>query len=1208
MHHKGKPLQQCYQALVSAVGQRILGLINVILFVLIRASQYDLEGMSDTWTGSFLGGDVPQLDGAADDDSDGIEDFKLPRGKGRKGKSRKRSNQADNMRNKSDISTRKENFQRKPVDSKASDRIMEHGKTEKDGESNSLSMNVWPQKSRAIRTYSRRDMSISKRRKSPPLKEGEKAVKKDKEDLTVVEEVDEEKKEECKDEFRLVLSESSDSEDNITNKANLGSKQNETVGFQKNISLTHFNISKRNTSSPRKDKGTSGECSIRGITKYFQSPEKNSKRTRRQDEESSSSVENSSGSLKSFDEHSPAKVFPHCSKQDGGFSRKRTLRKRKLSEVNKKERKNSQGVMRKTNQDTGLVRSLSVVSEAMTDLRVSLNDVSFTPILSSKFDDAQRRLRKRRENSRENFTLINQRLSSPARKEKLSETGSPVRVRKNEKSPLSKKRSSPKKKEERTKKYGTLPVVIEKSPKKNLAADNVVADTASLIEAKCLSTEQSSANRQSQVEPTFHSSLINRDSQVGTGRASSRSRARVSGLFSSRTVATASADGNKETPLLVPLSSRGLSLKSASSDMDKSRSEKGHALSLQRKGLKRKLKVDTKKGSQSATPKILADMVKKRKLSLTLKVDKSRFDLREEGASESTVTSKENYEEHKSVCEVKEDISSTQQVGLSIESDDTLLPSDRKCDLPLNRTLSDDIICIPSSPGDSDSNDGSPNRVDSSAAIAELLSTKSSDNLNEKSNASVSEERGRKLATHLNDLQLASHETFCPKEKDTELLANALFNMSFPSPLPCVEECYSPPCPSSPRDIKHDSFDLENQHNVLQEKERLSINSSIVEDVEDKVTHFVEQEGMLISSLSQVHQPACFSPVVVRLRDESSLLQMGPQLGETQTHFENTEYSDANVSIQLESKSTENGNSTDCFNKMADNKEKPSESKLSFDSSKTSNNSNLNTNVEYPSMDGSIIERRTDANSYSEFASVEDKIQGQNIELNNPIVDVTSRESATERTHLPQTSGTDKAELEEQNSTVSEEREFVLKLSIAEDNLTDDQPSIHSHQHISKMEICAYEENQAREILSESLDDEIALVLPKQPGDQSKNQICCTQGGLSVPSRSFLEGDRNSHGGREEVIAIEPLKRPPTSEELVKSLNDYGLPHCRYQEPFCSNPDDIPACPRLVTCLVPPLSCIYSDSIGSNKSIHKSQKNQFDCLIASLIVKSVFLK
>lgn len=1135
--------------------------------------------MSDTWIGSFLGGDVPQLDGAADDDSDGIEDFKLPRGKGRKGKSRKRSDQADNMSNKSHISTRTENSQRKSVDAKTSDRIMEHGETERNGESNSLSMNVWPQKARAIRTYSRRDMSVLKRRKSPPLKEEEKAVKKDKKDMTVDEEVDKEKKEECKDEFRLVLSESSDSEDNVTKEANLGSKQNETVGCKKNVSLKHVNISKRNTSSPRKDKGTSGECSTSVITKYFQSPEKNSKHTRRPDEESSSSVENSSGSSRTFDEHSPVKVIPHCSKQDGGFSRKRNLRKRKLTEVNKKERENSQGMMRITGQDTGLVRSLGVVSEAMTDLRVPLNDVSYTPILSSKFDDAQRRLRKRRENSRENFTLINQRLSSPARKERLSETRSPVRMRKNEKSPLSKKRSSPKKKEERMKKYGTLPVVIEKSPKKNLAADNVVPDTASLIEAKRLPTDQSSANRQSQVEPRFYSSQISRDSHLGTGRASSQSRARVSGLFSSRAIATPSAGGNKETSRSVSFSSRGLSLKSTERSRGKSYSEKGHALSLQRKGLKRKLKLDTEKGSQSSTPKILSGMEKRRKLSLTLKMEKSRPDRREEGGGERVVTSNENCEEHKSVREEKED--TTQQVGPSIESNDTPLRADSKNYISLSTAHSDDIICIPSSPGDSDSNDEPPNRVSSPAAIAESTSfptsTKMCDRSDDTSNASVSNESRRKVADNLSDLQVVSHETFSPKEKDTELLANALFNMSFPSPLPCVEECYSPPCPSSPRDIKHDSSDLGNQHNVLQEKECFSVNSSIVEDEEDKVTNIVEQERLPISSLSQVHQPTCLSPADVRLREKSSLLQMGPQLGDTQTHFENTEYSDANVSIQLESESIETEKSTDCFDKMPGNKGKSSESKVSFDSSKT-NISNLITNVEYPSMDGSIIKRRTDANSYSEFASVEDKIQGQNIELNKPV--------ARERTHLSQTSGTDKAELEEQISTISDEREFVLKLSIAEDSLADHQPSIHSDQYISKMETCPEVENQAREILSESLDDKIAPVLPKQPGDQSKNQICSTQGWLSVPSRSYLEVDRNGRGGRKNVIAIEPLKRPPTSEELIKSLNDYELPQCRYQAPFCSNPDDIPACPRLVTCFVPLLSRIYSDSIGSNKKKH----------------------
>lgn len=1152
--------------------------------------------MSETWVGSFLGGDIPQLDGAADDDSDGKEDFKIPRGKRRKGKPRKRSDQAKNTINKSGLSTPRENSQTIPVDSKASGRIVERGKTEKDGES--LSVDVWPQSARAIRTYSKKGMSVLKRQRSLPLNEEERTATKSKEETIVVdteEEVEEEKeeKDECEDEFRLVLSESSDSEDNITKEANLGSKRYDDMGCQKNLSLEEYKRSKRNPSSPQKDQGTSGECYLTPvITKYFHSPEKNTKRTRKQDEEPLNSVEHSSDSSITVDEYSLAEVLPHCSNQYGGFSRKSTLRKRKLTEKDRKERKKSQGMsLRRTNQNTDLVKSLSVVSGAMTGLRVPLNDVSHTPKLSSKFDEAEKRLRKRRENPRENFTLVNQRLSSPTRIERLSETRSPLRLRKNEKSPLPKKRSSPKRKEERMRKYGTLPVVIAKSPKKNQAADNVEPDNVSLNEAGRLPTKPSSASRQCEVQPSLHSSQIFRDAPVnsnvlnsGTGRVSSRSRTRVSGLFSSCLIATATTGGNKETSHSVPLSSRGLSLKSADRSRDKSRSEKGHALSLQRKELKRKLIVDTEKDIQSTTPKVVPGMGKKRKLSLTLKVDKSRPELKEEGASETIVTSNENClaEEHNSVCKVKEQISNTQQAGPSIESNDTSSRSESTNDFPLDTALSDDIICIPSSPGDSDSNDEPPNRADYSAAIVESTSlpvsakthlpcNKSEDN----SNSSVSDENEHKVAVSVNDLQLLSHENYGPKEKETELLANALFNMSFPSPLPCVEECHSPPCPSSPLDIKHDTSDLGNQHSILQRRRFFPVNSSIVEEQEGKVSDVEELERLPASSLSQVQQTAYSSPADVRLREKSSLLHMRPQLGETQTHFEHMEYSDANVSRQLESKSIEIENSADCLNQIVDDKEMASD-KESFDSCKNHiNNSNLSMENENPTIDESIEVGRMDSESNSKFAIFEDKSQGQKIESNKPVAALTSHDST--RIHLLQTSGTDVAETEEQSSTSPDEREFVLKLSAAEDNSTDRQPLVHSDLHISEMEISVEEENQAQEITSESLHYDIALASQRQQDDQNKSQICSTQGWESVPNRSSLEHDKNGRLGRKNVIAIEPLKRPPTSEELVKSLKDYGLPQCRYQEPFCSDQDDIPACPRLVTCLLRTLSCILKN-------------------------------
>ena len=1106
--------------------------------VFTRASQYDVEGMSDTWVGSFLGGDIPQIDGAADEDSDEEEDFKIPRRKRSKGKARNRSDRHDNASNMLDISTPREISQKIPSDSGTPERNVEQGGTEKSGES--LSGDVWPQKAKAIRTYSKKGKSVLKSQRVRPFNEG-RTAKKDKEEI-VVDSEEEGEKEKCEDEFKLFLSESSDSEDNITQEGNLRSNRNEVAACQKSLS----NISKRKTSNARKSNET--QCTP-VITKYFHSPEKNPEG---QDSSSSSSVEQTSGSSQNIDKHFVTQVLPHCSKQREGYSRQSTLRKRKLLGLDQKEGMDSRRMsLRRRNQNTDLVASLSVVSGAMADLSVSLNDISRTPTLNSKFDEAQKRLRKRRENPRENFTVVNQRLTSPARKEKRSEKRSPLRSRKNETSPLSKKRSSPKRKDERVKKYGALPVLIAKSPKKNLV-DNVVADAVSTSEG-----------RQFQVEPSFHSSQISRDSRVssndipnsGTGRASSRSRGRVSGLFSSRTIATASVGGNNEASRPVPFSSRGLSLKSAGSNRDTSRSDKGHTLSFQRKGLKRKFIVDTEKDMQSTPVKVLPGMGKKRKLSLTLKVDKSRPDLREEGVCETFITSTENRltKESKSDCEEKKEISKTQQVGVSNENNDTILRSENKKEFALNTAQFDDIICIPSSPGDSDSNDDPLNGVGSSTTIAESklipVSSKTCSKSNDDPITCMSHESEREVPENaVNDLQLLSH---CPNEKDTELLANALFNMSYPSPLPCGEECYSPPCPSSPLDAKHDTPDLRNQHNRLQENELLTINSSIVEE-EGMDSDLVEPESKPVFSLSQdVHLPHLAT---------SSLLQMRPQLGETQTQFESTsmEYSDANVSRQLESKSIENEDGTDCFDQIVGDREMAGDKKLIESRKIDIHNSNPKTS--------SILEGRKDSESNSELVILKDKSHGSNNdyggEPNESVADITSCDSTT--TRLLQTSMTDLPEAVEKIS--DKKREFALKLSTAEDSSTDGRPLVHSNLHICEIEMSVEKDNQDQQISSENIHEAIVLVSPTIPDDQSKSQICSTHVVQSLPNCTSLELNKNDcRLGRRNVIAIEPLRRPPSSEELLSSLKDYELPQCRYQEPFCSDPDDIPACPRLVT-------------------------------------------
>ena len=1150
--------------------------MNVTFDLVFRVSQYDLEGMSDTWVGSFLGGDIPQLDGAADEDSDGKEDFKLPRGKRRKGDPRY---QGDTVTKRPDLMlfAPRGNSQG-PEESR---RNMERGKTEESGES--INVDVWPRGARAIRTYSRKGMSVLKNQSSATLHEVDNTAKKNNKDMIVVDTENEvgnrTKIEDCEDEFRLFLSESSDSEDKTTKEANLGSKRNDVIGRQRNdLSVKQYEAIKSSSSSVRKDQGTSDESYTPVITKYFYSPEKNTEHVRKQNEETPRSRDDPTGSNFTVGEHCVVQMSPQCSKQCQGYSRKSTLRKEKLPEFGvKNERRFSKRTsLRRTRQNTDLAASLNAVSGAMADLRVFIKDVSDTPALSSKLDEAQKRLRRRQENLCENFTHVNQKLSSLARRERLPGASSPLRLRKNEKSPLTKKRSSPNRKEERMRKYGNLPVVIAKSPKKNFAADNVAPDTLMLTEEKCLRTDSTCASRQCQDEPSIHSSQAPSGVAVtlnsGTGYVSSQSSTRVSGLTSSRTIATTTAEGKKETSRSVPLSSRELSLKPASrTSRDKSHSEKGHVLSLQRKGLKRKLKLGTEREVQSATVKILPGVRKrKRKLSLTLKEDKSRSDLREECAGETFASSAENrsIEKYKSTWEARDEISNIQHVGFDIENNDSSLRSGNGRDFALNTGLSDDIICIPSSPGDSDSNDESPNRAGSSASVVEStsfpVSTKACDKSQHASSASVSDEREHRPLEKLNCVELVSHGTHVSEEKDTELLANALFNMSYPSPLPCLEECHSPPYPSSPLDVKHDSSVLRSQHNMAQQQKFFSENSSIVEE-DGKVSDDDELKRIPASCLGEVQQTAFFSPADIRLREKSLQLQVRPLLGETQSQFENTssEYSDANVSKQLECKSTETENSADNFDQRVDDRE------MSCDKESVDSCENLKN--EARTMEEGIIERGKDSEFNSDPAIFEEKSCGWKIAYRSESLESFAglRSPNSVRTEsLMQTSRTYLPEAVEQSSISPVEKEFVLELSNAEDNSLNSQPLVRSDLQTREMEISVGEENQIQGISSESMLGANSPLSPTISEDHNKIQICNTPVQQSDPNLSSIELKGNDRLADENLIAIEPLKRPPSSQELINSLKDYGLPHCRYQAPFCSDPDDIPACPRSVVCFL----------------------------------------
>ena len=1181
--------------------------------------------MSDTWIGSFLGGDIPQLDGAADDDSSGQEDFKTSRK--RLGMGRTRNVNRINTSSKApDVSTRREIPLETPAHFETSEKDAEHGKTETSSKYSDVvqesGQSVWPQKGRAIRTYSKKVMSASKFEKSPPL-DKEKAQKKDEKEVVVVD-TEEVKEVNCEDTFRLVLSESSDSDGNDSVGVNLGSESSEAVASRQSRKPQVENVRKTKSSTTRKDNNsvesklssegktivprrdniepkvqeinnikTSSALSDQGtsdgytpeITKYFHSPGKKAEGNNKRQHGAKllSNLSQQSTSCKTLDMYSKTQPLPSCSSQQETYSRKATLRKRKLTEVETKERKLHKGASsRRTRQRTDLVASLG---GAMSNLKVSLEDVSQSSMLNSKFAEARTRLRNRRETPRQNYTrIVNQGLSSPVRKESYSPQRSPLLSRNNEKSSLSRKRTSPKKKEERLKKYGTLPVVIAESPKKS-SADNIKFPDTSRASQQS-QAESSALTSQISRKPALCTDVFSSETRYfGTGIASSRSRTRgcvdsssepsnrLTELFSSGTISVACSGGDEETSRkrTGSIPSRQMSFSPAGRSGAKPRNETGYTLSLHRKSLKRKLVMDSQKNVTPVSD--LPGTGKKRKLSLKLKASS----LRTEGVGETLVTPGDERldDKEKSVCDDQDKISSpshvsqqsssdlhSQQARINIQYDDRLSGFVNKKDFTLSEGLLDDITCVPSSPGEPVSSDeispkcfkSSPTATESDSLPVLTKAGVSFGKSQDSSDAYVSTESELRtpddVSSDTNNAQLLSQEGAFPKEKDTELLANALFNMSFPSPLPCGEECYSPPCPSSPLDTKHGVPDPRDQDEVLKGKEVLTLSSSIVE--ESNASEVEESHrSSAISSLNHAQQTGYFSPAVCSVREEYTVLPLCPQLGETQSQYENT--------------FTENES---CLGQKISDKEITSD-KESFESHKCLiNRSNSSTSEGDVFINEGTMEENRNSNFDSKYKMSENKPcaskSARGDESNESSTDFMSHESVRTRTlDTKVTHLTDFAEADESSISSAEKSEFILKLSVEEENSTDAQLSVHNNLPDSEMEIFSGKDNDNQEQdFAKSLSHVLAGAAATESVGECKDQSSrayVSQSRLHCTSVGLNEGGSLGSNG---VVVIKPLKRPPTSEELLSSLKDYGLPQCKYQQPFCSNPDDIPAFPR----------------------------------------------
>ena len=1218
--------------------------------------------MSDTWIGSFLEGDIPQLDGAADESSDGHEELRKRRKRLGMGRTKTR---LISESKKPGVSAGNEIPLTEPLHSEASEKNSDHGESASEMASEcsdaseeikrSVSEDVWRKKGRAIRTYSKRTRSSLKVQKSLRLSEENDQKKEEKE---VVEfNTEEEEKPDREDTFRLFLSESSGSEDNTTGtnsepeksepssskqnrnldvkevkarklstvrkgrnavKSNFGLEEETEVVKQKDLNLEVEKSDQIETSAASNERIASYD-DFPDITKHIHSHEKNLKGGDKGQKVAKQCLSSSvpSTSHKTLGLLPITQAVPSTSSLVQKCSRRVTLRNRKLSDIEKKELKLGKGKAACENKlKSDLVSPLSAISGAMPNLRVSLEDVSQSQKLDSKFSEARARLRHNRETPHQSYTLsVNQVLNSPVAKERPLLKRSPVVTRTKERALLL-KRTSPKRKEEKMKIYGTLPVVIAKSPKKS-PADNSQGSQAS------------PANRQIGTDSLIRTSQIYKDSAVSTGVFSSvrKEGDDSSGSASSQSRTLGSVDNNdeifqrfmecssSETPFTsvtclggdgkisrhrtgsVP--SRQVSLKLTNTR---------RTLSLERKGLKRKLKVDFH--GQQTPVRDLPGSGKKRKLSLTLKATSVSFP-RMDDISETLVTSDEEYvvKEGKSIFKDQDNTSSSlqiQQARVDTVSDDGGSDLNGKKEFAMDRRLLDiNVTCVPSSPGEPNSSDEvSPKCSKSSLAVtgsdslAGLIeacpsNSKSPDILKSHSLAKM----GLKTTVNVpNDVELVSQEFDFPNEKDTELLANALFNMSFPSPLPCVEECCSPPCPSSP---------LKANCHEWKGNQVLTVNSSCAE--EGNALEVEEaNESPEFSYLDQVKESQS-SPVVDSVLEGYAVVSTGPQLGETQSHGDNPEVEIANYVGQGISEKETTGHEESFkplripINRsdLRSNGEESFERKGAIgggednsESSITGNNcckSKIVTGSESNESPGlmardSIVMPPFDT-EMTDLPDLTEAEEPSKLSLENEI-SIDARQSSaqgnSDNNEMEMFLGEGKEEQVKKTSfkiPSAEKSDFVFKLSLEEESSNEAQPlSAQGNADDNEMEISLGEgkETQVEKTSSKQLSSTLAAKIPTESFRDCKEQTLS-----KVLSVSAGVNDAGSCRNR---VVIKPLKEPPSSEELLSSLTKYGLPHCKYQEPFCSNPDDIPALPRSVkfNFIVKPLR-LHSNAKKSTK-------------------------
>ena len=1167
--------------------------------------------MSDTWDESLLGANIPQVDGAADDNTEGDEHARYPGRKTGERRIRNRSSKVDNKKNTHDNFARTTTGNFTTITGKGgfSESMACSHEGRKDN-TESPNDKVWPRKGRAIRTYSKHSLSAMRKEKS--LQKATETQNDEKAQSGVYAKRDDDEGDE-EAVFRLFLSESSDSDgsnldevresfdsrevneipskmlkdkNNDRRTENFASLEDKTsverklrsdrkdwheqlehkkeVCFEVNdgkkdetlegdLTSRKVNIVASEESngsgvkkgvrerpySAKKEQNTSQSC-VPVITKYFNSPDKSTK-----DAKEGDVVELTS------------QILPHCSKDKETDVGTFTIRKRKLAVTEKKNAERSE----KQRADVGA--ALDVVRGAMSNLKVLLEDVAQTPAMDIKFNEARTRLRNRREPSVQNFTrIIEKRSSSPVRTE--SQKPLSVRSRRLEKSPSS-KNVSPKRKEERMKKYGELPVLIVKSPRKTDSFSNSrSSENAARIPLNQgdLSVPRLTSNVNSTGTESLNTGPCSPSRNWTRGEVSLLGQ---TGHSETEEMSDVDASGNKarnhENAKHLPRRS----LKSDHESKHQSKNETGKMFSLQRKGRKRKLVMAAEKGSQLTPTDALRVASKKRKLSFALEVNRSRPILGKINVDEAL----EAPVEKANSLAVDLDTTSQfrgQQVKVDMNSGNRSKVGIKQ--LNLSEGQMDDVTCMPSSPGGRDS-DHEPSAGET-CTQSSPLTTKGSLTICKSYKSFEFSLRddgiGDKVAYLCNDLKCTLKQNF-PAEKGSELLANALFNMSFPSPLPCEEECNSPPDPSTPLGTACDGNGVEDQR-----LKTLDENSSIfVDENSFQCLETTKRKSPISFSDKQATRPSCtyisFSNNSMP-PEVSSLGTCCPQLGETQSQLET-----------MDDETEEQSNLQHCQSKSCDTEritrlvthEEIVASKRNIDKE----NRYLTPNTELAILENDPCESR---------AVCEDKRSESTNVATAHFSESTTTKSHSLRTELD---STDCDEAVEMSSGDIESKDFLLRLTSVDNSgeALDKSDVIKIDRSLNKdgdIQLCnAFTENKnlsitqpsesgksdkgkqissPRNVFIEGVVTDTAEGLVVEPADQSgERKAFC-----KVPNTAHNQSNftTSSYDGTAGIVAIKPLKQPPNADELIASLKEYGLPHCKYQAPFCSNPDDIPACPR----------------------------------------------